>query len=302
MKDLSFKISLIIVSVDRSQELQECVASIEKAHEYFKDVTIELLVVIQKSGQLKSIQARYPGIIKIYYIGSMGLSVARNFAIEKSTGDYLVFLDDDAMVKEDFLEILSNSILEASAVAFCGKIIDPVTKVPFSELFYENDKKSLSWKDFKYFMGSAHVLKKSIIDVMGGFDEQFGAGSKYPAAEESDMFFKLKRRGEEVVYLPELVFYHPVNDETSDIKRFNYAYAVGAMLTKQIFLDRKHVFFYLQTIAEILIKSFIRALQVIFFLKTIEVKNTRFRYKSVLTGTIKGISDWIKNNSSKNAR
>jgi GT2 family glycosyltransferase len=145
-----------------------------------------------------------------------------------------------------------------------------------------------------YFMGSAHVLKKSTIGRIGFYDEEFGAGAKYPAAEESDLFFRIKQQGGKVAYLPELIFHHPINDTTSVFKRFNYSYAVGAMLTKQIFLDGKNFFIYIAILSGIVFKSLLRTLQTIFFLKSIEAKNARFQYKSVLTGTLKGAGDYIK--------
>ncbi|MBU4289014.1 MAG: glycosyltransferase [Proteobacteria bacterium] len=294
------KISFIIASIDRDQELQQCITSIEKAHEYRQDISIEILVVIQKTKQKKDILTRYSEIITFYYIDDIGLSVARNFAIAKSTGDYLVFIDDDAMISEEFIDVLSEKIIVHNKVnAFCGRLIDPIKNQFYSECFSDSNCKYLNRFEFSYFMGSAHVLKKSIIEKIGFYDENFGAGTKYPGAEESDMFFRLKRQGEKVVYLPELIFYHPIYSVTPYLKRFNYSYAVGAMLTKQMFLDSNYLFIYLVIISEIVFKSFLRTLQTVFFLKSIETKNLMFRYKSVLIGTLKGVYDYIKSRSNQ---
>jgi GT2 family glycosyltransferase len=294
IKNISMKTSFIIASLDRDEELQECIASIERACDGTKNVDVEILVVFQGVEKNKDIVTRHPELTTFYYIKEKGLSVARNFAIKKSAGEYLVFIDDDAAVKEDFLEVLFKSIQDVHANAFCGKIVDPAGQVPFTRLFYNENRKSLSRFDFSYFMGSAHVLSRSVIEKTGGFDEEFGAGGKYPAAEESDMFFRLKRQGEKVFYLPELVFYHPINTVTSDIKCFNYSYAIGAVLAKQMFLDKRCLFAYLFIISEIILKTSIRTVQTVWFPKSIGIKNERFRYRSVLTGTIKGVCDYIK--------
>ena len=287
-------ISFIIASLDRDKELQKCIASIERAYKLTKDVDIEILVVFQDAKGSKTIETNHPELSNFYNIKERGLSIARNFAIKKSIGEYLVFLDDDAAIKEDFLEVLSRYISIIGAKAFCGKIIDPIKNQFYSKCFSDSNCKSLNRFEFRYFMGSAHVLKNSIIEKIGFYDENFGAGAKYPGAEESDMFFRLKRQGEKVVYLPELIFYHPTYSVTSDLKRFNYSYAVGAMLTKQMFLDSKYLFIYLFIISEIVFKSFLRTLQTVFFLKSIETKNLRFHYRSVLMGTLKGVYDCIK--------
>lgn len=295
MNTLPHKISFIIASVDRDQELQQCIASIENAHVYKQDIPIEILVVIQNHTQRKDIRILYPELTTFYYITERGLSIARNFAIGKSTGEYLVFLDDDTTIKEDFLDVLSNIILMTGANAICGKIIDPIKNQYYSVCFSENKCKPLNHFEFSYFMGSAHVLKKNVIEKIGFYDERFGTGAQYPAAEESDIFFRMKHEGEEIIYHPKLVFYHPLNCVTSALKRFNYSYAVGAMITKQAFTDSSRLFIYLFIILEIISKSFLRSLQTVFFLKSIEIKNIRFRYRSVLAGTLKGIYDYIKN-------
>ena len=295
MNTLSLKISFIIASVDRDQELQQCIASIERAYERTKDVDIEILVVFQGKEENKTIKTNHPELSTFYCIKKKGLSLARNFAIKKSTGEYLAFLDDDAVIKEDFLDVLSKNISIMGASAFCCRDIDPIKSRLYSGHFLENTPKSLNHFEFVYFAGYAHVLKKSVIEKIGFYDEKFGIGAKYPAAEESDIFFRLKHQGEEVVYLPELVVYHPIASVTPEVKRFNYAYAMGAMLIKQMFLDNKHLTIYLFIISEIIFKSFLRTLQTVFFLKSIEAKNKIFRYRAVLMGTLKGVWDYLWN-------
>lgn len=290
------KFSFIVVSADRQAYLERCISSIGIAHDKVKSPNIEILVIFNcaKSSN-PSIDSKYRNLVNLYYVKETGLAWARNFGINQSKGNFLVFLDDDAAIKEDFLGVLSKSISIVGAKAFCGKIIDPIKNQFYSKCFSDSNCKFLNRLQFRYFMGSAHVLKKSIIEKIGFYDEEFGVGAKYPAAEDSNIFFRLKQQDERIVYLPELIFYHPINSVTSELKCFNYSYAVGAMLTKQIFLDSKHSLIYIFIITEIIFKSFLRTLQTVFFLKSIETKNARFRFRSVLMGTLKGVYDYIKN-------
>lgn len=291
---LPHKISFIIASVDRSQELQQCIASIEKAHEYKQDIPIEILVVIQKAKQKKDIRVRHPEIITFYYIDKVGLSVARNYAIEKSKGDYLVFLDDDAAVNEDFIDVLSRKIIAYNKVnAFCGRLIDSVQNIPFSRLFYNNNVKKLRRFDYQYFMGSAHVLSKEVIKRIGCYDERFGVGSKYFGSEETDIFFRLKAAGEQVLYLPDLVFFHPLPTVPASYV-FNYAYAMGAVLTKSCITDKAYSIIYCFIALQRIIKASIRILQKIFLRGVYYYKDERYHYGSVVQGTFNGIKDFIK--------
>ena len=86
MNSKPHKISFIIASVDRDKELQECIACIEKAHGCAKDVDLEILVVFQDEKEKKDIKTNCPALCTFYYIKKRGLSLARNFAIRKSTG------------------------------------------------------------------------------------------------------------------------------------------------------------------------------------------------------------------------
>jgi glycosyltransferase involved in cell wall biosynthesis len=287
------KISFIIASIDRDQELQQCITSIEKACEYKQDIPIEILVVIQKTKQKKDIKIRYPEIITFYYIDKIGLSVSRNFAIEKCKGDYLVFIDDDATVKEDFIDRLSKNIIVHNEInAFCGRIIDPIQNIPFSKFFRNNDTKMLRRFDYQCFMGSAHVLSRKVIEKIGGYDERFGVGSKYYGSEESDIFFRLKAANEQVIYLPDLVFYHPIPIAPPQYV-YKYAYAVGAMLTKNCIDDKCYFFIYCLIIVELTMKALIRLMQKILLRGEYKQMDEKYHYGSLIIGTFKGIKDFI---------
>lgn len=296
MENTTFqKISFIVATVDRDKQLQECIVSIEKAHEYKRDIPIEILVVIQKTKQKKDIRILYHDITKFYYIDKIGLSAARNFGIEKSTGDYFVFLDDDASVNEDFIDVLSRRIIAHRRVnAFCGRLIDPIQQVPFSRLFCNNNVKNLRRFDYQYFMGSAHILSREVIRKIGCYDERFGVGAKYFGSEETDIFFRLKAAGEQVLYLPDLVFFHYLPTVPASYV-FNYAYAIGAVLTKNCISDKGYSIIYCCIVLQRIIKASIRILQRFFLRGRYIDKDKRYHYGSVLRGTFSGIKDFITN-------
>jgi len=291
------KISFIIASIDRDRQLEECISTIEKAHEYTRDIPIEILVIIQKAKQKKDIRIRYPEIIRFYYIDEMGLSVARNYAIKKSIGDYLVFLDDDAGVRKDFIEVLSKTKEKYKKNdAFCGKLIDPVRNVPFTAIFSNNKIKNLKRFDFQYFLGSAHVLTRRVIEKVGCYDERFGVGARYYGSEESDMFFRLKAAGEQVLYLPDLVFFHPVIFPPPKYI-YNYSYAVGAMLTKNCFCDKAYFPVYWAIAFAIAVKASIRIFQKLLMKGVYKEKDERYHYSSVLKGLLFGVKDYLAENA-----
>lgn len=286
--------SFIISSLnDKNKQLEACISSIGKAYKYKKDCGIEILVAFQGLNKNnENLKINYPELVNFYYIEKKGLSYARNYAIRKSRGDFLVFLDDDAQIKEDFLQVLTWESNNSPAEVFCGRILECNTNQSFTAYFSNEKRLFLKITDFRYFMGSSHVIKKEIIEKIGFYDEEFGAGSKYHGAEESDLFFRLQRHGIKIQYLPNLVFYHPMYEPFYS-KAFNYAYAIGAMFKKQIILDTKHSLIYLFIASNIFLRSFLRNIQKLFF-KGIAIKDRQFHYKAAFIGMLKGFLEYSK--------
>lgn len=289
------KFSFIISSVDRYDDLKDCLASIERAYDYSNhNIDIEILVVFKGNGvESKSVKSNYPYLVKFHTYEDIGLSGARNVGIKESSGDYLVFIDDDAKVKENFLRVLLDmTALYNKVNAFCGRLIDPIQNIPFSILFSGNSVRRLGRLDFQYFMGSAHVLSAKIIKKIGGYDERFGSGSKYYGSEETDVFFRLKAAGEQVIYFPELVFFHPI-PVTPPGYVYKYFYAVAACLTKNCINDKRHLFIYFYLAVQTLAKALIRILQKLIFKGIYLEKDRKHHYNSAVKGIFRGVRDFI---------
>ncbi len=291
---MAVKFTFIVATIDRDAQLKKCIASIESSHLLSKDIPIEILVVVQKSSNLKDIALKVPEITKFFYIDKIGLSCARNFAIGKSRGEYLIFLDDDAFVSDDFIDCLASVIRKHSKVnAFCGRLMDPVSKVSFSRLFYNEEEKSLSRFNYQYFMGSAHILSRKAINNVGLYDENFGVGARFFGSEETDMFFRLKAAGEKVLYVPEVVFFHPIPAASANYMG-KYAHALGAVVTKNCLKDMINFPIYFFIIFERIVKSSIRLLQKKIFRGRYIEKDRQYHYASVLSGTFGGIKAFLR--------
>lgn len=77
------------------------------------------------SGQYCDKYAQMDTRIKVYHQANQGVSVARNFGIEKSGGDYISFLDSDDWVENRYLEILVNRLEKVDYdICICGAIIE----------------------------------------------------------------------------------------------------------------------------------------------------------------------------------
>jgi len=288
------KISFIVATMNRDKKLEECLKSIDQSVMVCSGVTIDIIVIYQNGNSpTHELIANHPNT-QFLTIETKGLALSRNYAISKSTGDYLVFIDDDAAIDPGFIKVLKSVIESTHTNAYCGKIIDSSSNENFTGHFSLNRNMQLRMSDYRLFMGSSHILSKNLLTRLGGYDEMFGAGAQYPAAEETDLFFRILRNKEKVLYIPELVFMHSIENVTRKEKVFKYSFAIGAMFAKQIFNDPWHCIYYIYMVANILLRSAVRMVQYIIVPHSIELKNNRFHYRAVFEGTIHGFLSYCK--------
>ncbi|MCK9602790.1 MAG: glycosyltransferase [Candidatus Omnitrophica bacterium] len=293
IKGLRLKFSIIISTFNRSYALKKAIESVlSQSYQNF-----EIIISDDASADnTKELVASFNDnkITYICNIKNSGLSMTRNAALKIVKGEYIILMDDDSMLENNFLEVLGRLIEQKKANIFCPKILDPDTRKPFLDIFSNQKEKYLGYFDFNYFIGLAHIVSKRMVDECGFYDDKFGVGARFFAAEESDYFFRLKKIGERILYSPDLTVYHRRQDEVPELKAYRYSYGIAAMLTKQIICDKRHFLFYLWLLSKRLTISFLRTVQYAVIPKTIESKNRMYRYKQFFYGSLTGAVDYLK--------
>ena len=166
---------------------------------------------------------------------NQGLSHARNRCIREAHGEYITFLDDDAFIQEDYLELLLKHFEGDQTIsAIGGKIllhyesIIPSWENKFLNSlmgFYDRGDTVSVYDGTKnnYPRGSNMSFKTAIFNKIGLFNPNLGRiGGNMMGGEEKDLFtriFTLEKY--KVVYFPDLVVYHsvPVERTTADFIR-----------------------------------------------------------------------------------
>ena len=96
------KISVIIPTYNRAHYINEAIDS-ALAQTY---QNVEIVVVDDGStDETRAVLKGYEDKIRYFYQDHQGISAARNFGIEKSSGQYLAFLDDDDIWFPEMLEV-----------------------------------------------------------------------------------------------------------------------------------------------------------------------------------------------------
>ncbi len=106
-------ISIIIPVYNCEKYIERCVTSV--LNQSFKD--FELIIVndgsTDKTKEICTDLEKTDVRIKLYNKENGGVSAARNFGLEKATGDYISFMDGDDYVPENYFSALVNAIQDA---------------------------------------------------------------------------------------------------------------------------------------------------------------------------------------------
>lgn len=116
-------VSVIIPVYNVQQYLPQCVESI-LAQTY---QNLEIILVddgsTDDSGRLCDDFAEKDSRLKVFHVPNGGPAKARNIGLDCATGEYIVFVDSDDCVSEDWLNVLFNGI-QSGVGLFCAAYTD----------------------------------------------------------------------------------------------------------------------------------------------------------------------------------
>ena len=141
------KVSIIVPVYNVEKYLEKCLDSL--VSQTFKNY--EIIVVNDGSTDnsqeiINKYKLKYPNLFKTYIKENGGLSDARNYGIEKATGDYIMFIDSDDYISKDMSEKLYNSIItNKSDMAICN--------------FIRINSNGKEIKNYNYNLGTTTILK-----------------------------------------------------------------------------------------------------------------------------------------------
>jgi GT2 family glycosyltransferase len=126
-----------------------------------------------------------------------GVAMGRNAGFRRSDREFLVYLDDDAlMALEDILRVpnLFDEIPDAGVLAF--RVVHGVTGVPQND--HGGDRQRVG-----NFHGAGHAIRRAVLERIGYLDETCFFG-----AEEVEFTMRALSTGMKTVFTPELLVRH----------------------------------------------------------------------------------------------
>lgn len=245
-------LSFIICTYNRDKYIYECLSRLAKN-------TIqtgwEIILVNNNSTdntmtECERFATDYGWVDYHYYVEKQqGLSFARNRGIEEAHGDWLVFLDDDAMVEQDYIANLQRHLQEHPEIgAFGGQIVpffeesEPDWYSKWSMGFVsaiDRGKQVHVFPNNQFPIGANMGIKKTVIEHVGYFNTELGRnGNNLLAGEEKDMFNRIRKEGYTIFYFPSIGVHHYIPSKrttTEFVTRLAYGIGVSERLrTRQI--------------------------------------------------------------------
>ena len=142
-----------------------------------------------------------------------------NNAAKYAKGEYLLFLNNDTQVQQDWLQPLIDLMKKDTTIGMVGsKLIyadgylqeaggilwDDASAWNYGNRQNPNDSEFNFVHEVDYISGAAIMIRTKLWKEIGGFDERF-----VPAyCEDSDLAFEVRKHGYKVVYQPKSVVVH----------------------------------------------------------------------------------------------
>lgn len=288
----SKKVSIIIVHYKVKKEFFDCLVSINKSN---PSVSYEVIVVDndEKPYIEKELQEKFPWVYYIKSPNNLGYSAGNNLGVKYTCGKYLFFLNPDTEVYAGTIDTLVNFLKKDRSVAIAAplfldqnnkpyplqgsKRLTPLRAIftlsflhklfpknPISGEYLLSNWNKTNIKEVDVVPGTAFMVKKSVFDQVGWFDENF-----FLYFEEFDLCNRVKKLGYNIFILPEAKVKHLWGVST---KRANFD-------IKKVFQKSRFYYFkkYYGLISAVFVEVFVRLNKIHIFLGVILVLATFLR-------------------------
>ena len=198
------RLSVVIVTYNSSAVLADALASIPSG--------VETIVVDNASEDTSLTIARNAGAVCIANDSNMGFCKASNIGARASRREYILFLNPDAVIKENAIEILLATAECYPDSAMIGpRLLDQNRKAVwrYKSRLHPVDKNARTPVEPEFtccvplLTGAALLCRRKAFEEVGGFDENI-----FLYHEDDDLCLRLTQKGWSLIYEPAAEVHH----------------------------------------------------------------------------------------------
>jgi glycosyltransferase involved in cell wall biosynthesis len=229
------KVSVICATLGPANEIDFLIRSVIHALQRVDSILRVEFILIDQSDDFSGHCFPISDRLDLIHIRNpiKGLSLNRNIGLGRVSGEWVMLIDSDCAVSEDyFRNFLSLHQTYSDVSHFMGRIVKSNSTSPLFRNWPTRVRRLSKWM-----MWYCATSVNSIFEVGADrpcFDERFGLGAKYGSCEDIDFFLNLKRT---CLYSPDLAIFHPdLIEKGIARKKLNaYSFGFGALCAKHAF-------------------------------------------------------------------
>lgn len=218
-------ISIIIAIYNRKDELYELLHSLGQQ----TDMAFEVIVVDDGSQvDLMSVVSMFENQLSLRYFkkSNSGPGLSRNYGVQHTSGEWLVFLDSDVIVEKDYIANIKKNISQHPADAFGGSdkahkgfnIMQKAISYAMTSFLTTGGIRGRKHAVMKFQPRSFNMgVRKAAFEQVGGF-------SKMRVGEDPDLSMTLWEQGFTTVYYGDIEVYHKRRTNFSKFSRQVYEF------------------------------------------------------------------------------
>ena len=220
------KLSIIICSYNRASYIEAGVGSLynqSSGLDSFETIIVDNNSTDNTADVFKQWRASHANGSFTYLTESkQGASFARNTGAANAKGQWLCFMDDDAIANTNYVENIINHIeTKPDAVGFGGRIIPKyIPAEPKWMSYYVSSlvgnfdyaPTACAFENGKYPLESNMIVRKDVYDAIGGFNTALPGvvGTLRIGGEGKELFYKILALGHTIYYDPAICVHHVV--------------------------------------------------------------------------------------------
>lgn len=219
-------VSVIIPNLNGKVHLAECLDALQA--QTFTDFEIIFVDNGSTDGSIEFVAKHYPNIHRVAHATNTGFAGGVNSGIKVASGKYIALLNNDAIAHPSWLTELVKA-MDVADIAGAKMLYysdhheidttgDFISKWGLAYPRGRNQTDSDKYSGYPAIFsacGGACIIKRSVLDEVGLFDEDF-----FAYYEDTDMGFRARLAGYKVVLAPKAEVYHHVGATTSKMGHF----------------------------------------------------------------------------------